>query len=253
MTIKQVIRFTHLWLGLISGLVVVIVSLTGCVYVFQKEIQEATQPYRYVKEDHSQKMLSPTVLRSISDKALPGKKIHSVEYGGPTSAAKAIYYNYDPEYYYLVYMNPYTGNVLKVKNMDRDFFNIILQGHYYLWLPAQVGKPVVAISTLIFVVLLITGIVLWWPRSRVHLKQSLTLKWNTGWKRRNYDLHNVPGFYIFFLGLILALTGLVWGFQWFANSVYWTASGGKTMVQYSETFSDTTRNVQTEQNMVDSA
>jgi len=42
------------------------------------------------------------------------------------------------------------------------------------------------------------------------------------------------------IGIFLAVTGLVWGFEWFANGLYWTTSGGKTKVPYAEVFSDTT-------------
>lgn len=47
-----------------------------------------------------------------------------------------------------------------------DFFRIMIDGHFYLWLPPVVGKPVVASATLIFVFLLISGIILWWGRKK---------------------------------------------------------------------------------------
>ena len=49
MTAKKVIGKLHLWLGLASGLIVFIVALTGCLYAFQAEIQDATQPHRFVQ------------------------------------------------------------------------------------------------------------------------------------------------------------------------------------------------------------
>ncbi len=48
--LKSYISTLHLWLGLSSGLIVFIISITGCIYAFQKEIQDATQSFRYVKE-----------------------------------------------------------------------------------------------------------------------------------------------------------------------------------------------------------
>ncbi len=47
MSLKKKIGKIHLWLGLASGLVVFIVAITGCIYVFQKEISEALYPERY--------------------------------------------------------------------------------------------------------------------------------------------------------------------------------------------------------------
>lgn len=229
MTVKKLIHTLHLWLGLTSGLVVFIISITGCLYAFQEEIGNATEPFRFV-EARQVAMLPPSKLKDIARQALPGKHIHAVLYGDAGKAAQAIFYQFDPEYYYLVYLNPYTGEVLRVKDMERDFFHLVLDGHFYLWLPPAIGKPVVATTTLIFVLMLISGIVLWWPKNKTAAKQRFWFKWKEGmqWKRKNYDLHNVLGFYSSWVVIILALTGLIWGFEWFNNSVYRLAGGTKS-------------------------
>lgn len=234
MTLKKIIGKIHLWLGLVSGLVVFIVAITGCIYCFQEEIQEAVQEYRFVSPEHKA-YLPPTELRKKAVTTLPGKHLHSLQYGGKNRAVVASFYQ-GGDYYYLVYLNPYTGKVLKVKDMDADFFRIILNGHYYLWLPPVIGQPIVAVSTLLFTLLLISGIILWWPK-KYNRKQRFKIKWDARWRRKNYDMHTVLGFYSCLFGLLLALTGLVWGFQWFAGSVYWVASGGKTMTPYEEVLS----------------
>ncbi|NJM25943.1 MAG: PepSY domain-containing protein, partial [Bacteroidia bacterium] len=92
---------------------------------------------------------------------------------------------------------------------------------------------------LLFVIMLITGIVLWWPRKKNAAKQRFTVRWNARWRRKNYDLHNVMGFYASWLAIVLALTGLVWGFQWFARGVYGIAGGEKSLI-YTDAVSDTT-------------
>lgn len=237
---KKYIHKIHLWLGLSVGVIIFIVAVTGCIYAFQSEIQDLTQRYRFV-EARNQQLLPPSQLKTIAEKALPGKSIHSVLYSGKTRAAIVAFYAAEPEYYYLVYINPYTGEVQKVKNMDEDFFRFILDGHFYLWLPAKIGQAVVTSATLIFVVMLLSGIVLWFPKNKAALKQRFKIKWNAKWRRKNFDLHSVLGFYACFIALIFAITGLVWGFEWFAKSYYYTISGGKSLVQYSEAQSDTAK------------
>lgn len=229
MIIKKAISKLHLWLGFTSGLVVFVIAITGCLYAFQAEISEWTQPFRRV-ETQQKAFLPPSALRVIAEKELPGKKIHAVQYEGNERAAQVSFYDYEPiEYYYLVYVNQYTGEVLEVKNMYSDFFYFVLQGHFYLWLPPEIGQPLVASATLIFVVMLITGIVLWWPK-KGKAKQRFTIKWNARWRRKNYDLHNVFGFYSLFITLILALTGLVWGFEWFSKGLYAAVGGEKGLL-----------------------
>ncbi|WEK35017.1 MAG: PepSY-associated TM helix domain-containing protein [Candidatus Pseudobacter hemicellulosilyticus] len=238
MWIRKIIGKLHLWLGLISGFIVLMLAVTGCIYAFQQEIQDATQPYRHVAAQSSP-FLPPSRLHHIADSANPHKHVHAIRYAGPESAAQAIYYEY-LNYYDIVFLNPYTGEVLKVKDMEKGFFPFILEGHFYLWLPHSVGQPVVAVATLIFFVMVISGIILWWPRNKAGARQRFTIKWNARWRRRNYDLHNVLGFYVSWIGLIFAVTGLVWGFQWFSKTAYWVSSGGKQQVEFYDPGSDTT-------------
>src|SRR5690606_24542660 len=133
-----------------------------------------------------------------------------------------------------------SGEVLKVKDEFADFFRWVLDGHFYLWLPAEIGQPVVASFTLVFVFMLISGIVLWWPKKKKGLKKKLSIKWSGGWRRKNYDLHSVLGFYICWLGLIFALTGLVWGFEWYRDGLYTLVSGGDEFKEYTHPVSDST-------------
>ncbi len=75
--------------------------------------------------------------------------------------------------------------------------------------------------------ILISGLILWWPKNfkKIALKQSFKIKWNARFKRLNYDLHNVLGFYAMLITILLALTGVVWTYQWIANSIYRLAAG----------------------------
>ena len=233
MTLKKVVGKLHLWLGLASGLIVFIIAITGCIYAFQAEISDLTQPYRFV-EKSDKPQLTPSQFKAIADSVLPGKHPHSINYDTREGRAAAIiFYSPDPEYYYSVYVNQYTGEVLKVKDMlHGDFFRFILDGHFYLWLPDAIGQPVVAWSTVVFVVMMISGIFLWWPRNRAARKQRFKVKFNASWKRVNYDIHNVLGFYMSWVAIVLAVTGLVWGFQWFAKTLYAVTGGEKTYEFY---------------------
>lgn len=240
MIIKKYVRKIHLWLGFISGIFVVFLGITGCILAFQREIENTFQEYRYSTPQHKP-LLKPSEIANIAKGALPGRKLHSISYE-PGMSGTAVFYDFGPNaHYFIVYVNPYSGQILKVKDMSKDFFRIVINGHFYLWLPPSIGQPILSTATLLFAILLITGIILWWPRHKAALKQRFTVKWNASWKRVNYDLHNIPGFYISFVALLLALTGMVMGFQWFAKTVYWTASGGKAeLTAFYETPSDTT-------------
>lgn len=244
---KRVNSWLHLWMGLTSGLIVFIVGITGCIYVFEKDIRHYTQRYQFVTPQ-DKPFLPPTQLRQMAaaqvfgDKADSlGKRLQNVTYG---SKEKAVTVSYaDPKKGpALFYVNPYDGKLLYKKYNNSDFFRFILKGHMYLWLEPKIGKPVISTAVLIFVLLLISGLIMWWPKNlkKANANKSFKIKWSASFKRVNYDLHNVLGFYVLTVALVIALTGLVWGFQWWAKSSYWVISGGRSLKEFKRPFSDTT-------------
>ena len=238
MTLKKAVGKLHLWLGLLSGLLVVFLGITGCMLAFETEIRGLTEPFRSVAVRNAP-VLAPSVLKAQAEKHMASGKILGIEYPGAGKAAIAYYY--DEDAYELTFLNPYSGAFLKHKNMNRDFFRIVVEGHYNLWLPRAVGQPIVASATLIFLIMMISGLVLWWPKNKAARKQRFSVKWSARWRRKNYDLHNVLGFYMTWIAIFLAVTGLVFGFQWFAKSVYWVTSGGETLAEHKHPVSDTTK------------
>jgi uncharacterized iron-regulated membrane protein len=117
------------------------------------------------------------------------------------------------------FMDPYTGQFLGTYNNRESFFFTMFQLHRWL-LAEDTGKLIVGISTVFFLFILVTGIVLWWPKNKKILKQRLKLKWDGGWKRLNHDLHIVIGFYTAIFLFVFAFTGLAWSFEWFNNAIY---------------------------------
>ncbi|HEY0244757.1 MAG TPA: PepSY-associated TM helix domain-containing protein, partial [Mucilaginibacter sp.] len=127
-----------------------------------------------------------------------------------------------------IYLNPYTGAITHTENPQYNFFTIVEYIHLYLLLPAKAGALVVGIAVLLFVVIMITGIILWWPKRKTDRKRSFTIKWNGRWRRVNYDLHNVLGFYATSVAIILAITGLSMAFDWVREGIYTSVNLGKS-------------------------
>lgn len=248
---KKTIRNIHLWLGLTSGIVVFIIAITGCFYAFQEEIQNITEEYRFVKKQDTPFLL-PSKLETIARKELPNKVLHAIQYKGKEKSVEAIFFHYDEKieennYYKIVHINPYSGEVLEVNDLYSGFFRWILDGHFYLWLPHEIGQIVIASATLIFVIIIISGLILWFPKNKKAAKQRFWFRWKEGikWKRKNYDLHNITGFYVMSIALIFAITGLVWGFPWFAYG-YYTLIGGKKSLIYEDPISKPIANIKVE-------
>lgn len=215
-SIRKIVLKIHLWLGLSTGLVVFIVSITGAMYCFAPELQQLTQPYRSVEAKKSRYLPASTLI-AIAEKQIPDKKVKRLYYGQPDKAAYALFFE-KGGYNHAVFMNPYDGTVLKTKNMRKDFYNIVLYLHFTLLIPY--GQEIVGWSTLIFFIMIVSGIILWWPRNQAAKKARFQIKWGTSTKRLNYDLHNVLGFYASWVLIFTVFTGLIWAFDGFAKTVY---------------------------------
>ncbi|QIX61626.1 PepSY domain-containing protein [Hymenobacter sp. BT18] len=224
---KKAVGKLHLWLGLASGLVVFIVSITGAIFTFQDDIRDLTEPWRKVAVQAT----APVLPSRLQAAALAGQTDATaadtwVTYFGPDRSA-TVFYTAKDGALMLVYLNPYTGQVLHKQDLRTHFFTIIQEIHMHLLLPEAVAKWVVGGGVSIFVVMLLTGLVLWWPKRQQERKQRFTIKWGARWRRVNYDLHNVLGFYAASIGLVLALSGLFMIFPWMLKPIVLVVDGGK--------------------------
>lgn len=218
---SKINAWLHLWLGLASGIVVFIMGVTGCILVFEQEIKEMTSTWLNVEAQASEKQLPPSKIYAAVKEALPNKDIHGFWYNGLDKTIKV-----DIESDSLVYVNPYNGKITGIVDHE-DFFHIIDEGHRYLWLDDEIGSQITAWGTFIFFFLLISGLILWFPKkwNKATINSSFKIKWDAKIKRLNYDLHNVMGFYAILLAVLISFTGLMMSFHWLRESTYWITGG----------------------------
>lgn len=235
----RISAWLHLWLGLVSGIVVVIICITGCIYVFNEEITGWTEPETNIPVQ-SQALIMPSQIMAVADKVYPGKQVGYVLY----KEGKAVEANIGGRRGgSTLKLHPYTGAVISKtdrKEGDVSFFRWILNGHRFLWLPYKIGRPIINYSTLICVITLFSGLVLWWPKkwNKSARNQSFKIKCGASFKRVNYDLHNVFGFYALLVLFAIGVTGMVYGLEWWSKGLYWATSGGKQMPEFVELKSD---------------
>lgn len=227
--LRKLFRYVHLVIGLVAGAVVFVEAVTGALWVFNEEITAMTDPPVAVEYAPGSERLSPIQVREIAGDAVPGKAIHGVLYPAEGGPIEVIYYEAEPEFYYSVFLDPVTGEVLDREDHLEGFFAFILDGHLNLWLPEAIGEKIVTYATLLFLFSIITGIVLWWPKNKKGRKQRFRFDWKntTRWRRKNFDLHTVTGFYVSALAMIFVLTGLIIGLNWFYKLVYYSSGGDK--------------------------
>ncbi|GEN75478.1 PepSY-associated TM helix domain-containing protein [Chryseobacterium hagamense] len=234
----------HLWLGLGVGFLIFIISITGALYVFKDEIENATRKdviYHH-EQNIGQKQALPirTLEKAVVAQVKEKYPVHWVNIPIDKKMSYLFYwYEHDPNgwnyfdefpVYKVAYVNPYTGEVLRTYDEKNGFFQIVKMIHWSYLLKQSWGTYLVGIPVIIFVIMLISGIILWWPKNKAARKQRFSFKWQNvkNWKRKNYDLHNVLGFYASIFALIFSITGLFYAFFFVQASIYFIFSGGKT-------------------------
>ncbi|CDD95261.1 uncharacterized protein BN604_02387 [Bacteroides intestinalis CAG:315] len=223
---RKIFRNIHLWLSIPFGILITLICFSGAALVFEKEVMELCHRDLYFVKKVEAAPLPMEQLMTKVAATLPD----SVSVTG-------VNVSFDPERAYQVtlskprrasmYVDQYTGEVTG-KYERAPFFNFMFRMHRWLldsmkqdggifW-----GKMIVGTSTLMFVFVLISGVVVWWPRTRKALKNSLKIVANKGWRRFWYDLHVAGGMYTLVFLLAMALTGLTWSFQWYRTGFYKT-------------------------------
>lgn len=264
---RKLVNTIHLWLGIGSGLIVFIVCLTGTIYTFSTEIQKITDSELYtVQVTNETKRLSAEQLTAIlldslkdgvvqswvipSDanaayqvtvgKKEPKKEARQEgnasareagkeskekvgERKGPPAGGRSRGTTY--------FVNPYTGAILgTTETSSSAFFMFIFRAHRWLLLDMAIGRPIVGVATLIFVIMILSGLIIWFPKKIKNWRQGLKIKTSGNWKRMNHDLHNALGLYAAVFLLVMALTGLTWSFEWYKSS-FINLFGGRKVEQ----------------------
>ena len=221
---KKAFRKIHLWLSVPFGLIITVICLSGAALVFEDGVTELCRRDLYYVEKVSG---APLPVEYLIEK-VAGTLPDSVAVTGvsiSSDAERAYQVNLSKPRRASVYVDQYTGEV-KGRHERAPFFLTMFKLHRWLldgmkpdggifW-----GKMIVGVSTLMFVFVLISGIVIWWPRTKKALKNSLKIAVGKGRRRFWYDLHVAGGMYALVLLLAMALTGLTWSFSWYRAGFY---------------------------------
>ncbi|MEJ5051342.1 PepSY-associated TM helix domain-containing protein [Chryseobacterium culicis] len=219
---KYLMWIIHLWLGLLSSVIVFVMCLTGCLYAFKNQITDFSNRDKIYISQGSGKVMNPDLIRAELLKQ--NKELTSMIISDDKGKSFVIGYrenNLDKSTYY----NQYTGKVLGQANVGSvQFFETVLDLHRNLMM-GNVGRQIVGASVLVFCILLISGLILWLPKKLKFLKQGLTVMFKAKFQRVNYDLHNTLGFYTFLMLFFIAVTGLYVTYPWVKNALIVSLGG----------------------------
>ena len=223
---RKIFRNIHLWLSVPFGILITLICFSGAALVFEKEVMELCHRELYfVKKVEAAPLPMEQLMTKVAATLPDSVSVTGVNISSDSERAYQVTLSKPRRA--SMYVDQYTGEIMG-KYERAPFFNFMFRMHRWLldsmkqdggifW-----GKMIVGTSTLMFVFVLISGVVVWWPRTRKALKNSLKIVANKGWRRFWYDLHVAGGMYALVFLLSMALTGLTWSFQWYRTGFYKT-------------------------------
>jgi uncharacterized iron-regulated membrane protein len=200
----------HLWLGLILGPIIGIVGLTGAIIVFRYELNRVTTPgTAYVEPGETPLTIDEIVTRV--HKARPGDTLRQAGWGevGPGNAWN--FRSQSPDGHRIhTYVNQYTGAITGMDDYQGKWMQWFFDLHAQL-LAGDTGEFINGFIGLTAVLLSVTGLVIWWP-GLAHWTFGFRYLRGASWKRQNYDLHKVVGFYSSAALAVVSFTGAYFAF-----------------------------------------
>jgi len=193
----------HLYVALIVGLFIVILSATGALAAFGPELDALFNPKLFHVEPQNAPPLPFQTLAGIVSRKF-GERVTTLRMpDAPDQSYSASVARGATQ----VFLNGYTGEILGTRS-PKTFWAKIVQFHKRL-APAtgkgwpEIGNKLVAIACWSMLFLLLSGLYLWWPYQR------FSVKWRASLRRVMFDLHNAIGLYAFVFLLTLTITGLM--------------------------------------------
>jgi uncharacterized iron-regulated membrane protein len=249
--LRKFLNDVHLWIGLPSGIIVLLICMTGTIYVFNTEIRELSSPELYKVEQavNAQRLSADELTAAVSSET--GGQVISIKIPAdlarsyiltvsmseePTgnTAPSASEKPSTPAPRIQYWVNPYSGKILGSsadKNSVTDFMQLMFSLHRWLLLDRieepligelpnkKLGSYISGTATILFTLGVITGIIIWFPQKVRNWKQGLKIKWNANWKRVNHDIHNSLGFYSCIFLFMMGITGPQWSFEWYKTGL----------------------------------
>ncbi|WP_034343008.1 PepSY-associated TM helix domain-containing protein [Deinococcus misasensis] len=200
----------HFYAGVYVVPFMLMLALTGLVILFQPQIEHLQYKNLLSVAPQGQESTPEQQLRTVQQ-TYPKAEItrYKAPTGPETSAQFSLQQDGTDQ---TVYVNPYTTQVLGTVT-DEDRIGSIATTIHGTFLLGDLGDRLIEIAAGLGVVLLITGLYLWWPRKNGiygTLKVRKNLKGRQLWR----DLHAVGGFWVGGTLLFFLISGMAWTGIW---------------------------------------
>ncbi len=204
--LRRALFQVHLWMGLLTGLYVFVVCVTGAALVFRIDMQRALHPDLFPSSGGA--LAEPAAIMESVRAAFPDGRVSGID--APTTVRPSyLAYVVRGDSFLTILMDPVTTRVLG-ELPEQSLVRTVQELHFDL-LAGRTGRIVNGIGAAGLLLLCLTGLVIWWP-GMANWTRGLTVDVSRSWKRINWDLHSAVGFWTAALIAMWAVTGIYFAF-----------------------------------------
>ncbi len=224
---RKILFWLHLIAGVVAGLIVFLMSVTGVLLTYEKQMTSRADKntYNVAPAVANAAPLTPEALiAKVSEAGAP--PVSLTLRADAAAPASVSFPNANGRGERTVFVNQYTGALLgEGAKGTRDFFHLITDWHRWLGCEGagrDVGKGINDISNILFLFIVVSGLYLWFPRSWsvAQFKQVLWFRRKLPSKARDFNWHNVIGFWCCIPLFVIVLAGVVISYPWASNLVF---------------------------------
>ncbi|AKM32258.1 peptidase [Pandoraea faecigallinarum] len=207
----------HFYAGLFVMPWLMVLAVTGTIYVFQPQIESWLYRDRLAVVASDAPRISQQALMERAAATLPAEaRISSVEVNRDPARSAEFVFRLPGGERESVYVNPYTGAVLGTLSVEHRLMAQVRALHRSLML-GKAGELLMELAGCWTLVMLVTGLALWWPRAGTAWANALRPRLQLRGRALLRNLHGVAGLWLAAGGLAFVLSGLPWSGSWGAQ------------------------------------
>lgn len=221
---RRVLFWAHLSVGVAAGVVILIMCLTGIGLAFERQIVRAADRASRAPVIRGSVYLPIEALLAKLPSGAEGLSAITVS----ADREEPVAFAFGRER--TVYLDPYSGRYLgQGSSSTRAFFSALERWHRAIGSELRghgPGRPIADAANLLFLLLVVSGLFLWWPRiwSVRRLRSITLLRRSSSLKAALWNAHNVIGIWCAIPLFVVVFSGVIMSYAW-ANNLLFRISG----------------------------
>lgn len=207
---RQLLLVSHRWVALILGVLIFVVALSGSAIVFEGAMDRTLNPALWHVRP-AEKMMSLDTIIAHAHARVPKAPADGISLSAAPDRAHVVQAGATQ-----VFVNPYSGEVLgtrTVAELNRSLPRRLHVLHVSL-MAGPAGREIVGIITIVSLLLVLSGVILWWP------DKIWRIRWSASWKRVVFDMHHALGVLAAIVLVIVTTSGLFIHYQTLNRLMY---------------------------------